>query len=53
MSLLKTCATCKKRKLKFFIKRRSYLFKKVSAFPITSEGELCGLCFKKIKKLVI
>ncbi len=45
MTLLGTCSSCHKRKL--LVKKRTYKHPKISA-PMTSDGELCGPCFKRI-----
>jgi hypothetical protein len=43
------CESC--RKIKWFIKQRSYIPKKVGQ-KITSKGELCRACFKAVKKMI-
>lgn len=46
MKLLSNCEICKKRKL--LIRRRPYTHKRVGL--IKSKDEICGGCFRKIKK---
>lgn len=45
------CAICKKRR--FFVSHRTYTMPKVSPKPITSQDELCGPCFRTIKKITL
>lgn len=47
MKLTKRCYACRQMKPFFLVKRRSFVFPKASALPITSTDELCGDCFKR------
>ncbi len=49
MPFFKPCKACGKKK--FYVAQRSYVVPKVSPLPITSTGELCGRCFRKIKRV--
>jgi len=52
MKLKKQCFICRKYKLAFLVKRRSFIFPKASPLPIVSNDELCADCFKKTKEAV-
>lgn len=47
MSFLTNCSSCNK--FKFYVRKRKYKTKYTG--KITSNGELCGKCYKEIKKL--
>ena len=49
MKLYNRCQGCKK--YKFFIRKRKYTHK--IAGEITSQAELCGKCYRNIKKMIV
>lgn len=49
MKITKQCFTCRKEKLWFLVKHRSFIFPVVSSLAIKSTDEMCGECFRKTK----
>lgn len=52
MTLKKRCFTCRRNKLWFRIKKRSFLFPVVSKLPIVSNDEMCFSCFEQLKEVI-
>lgn len=52
MTLSKRCVVCRKDKLWFRVKHRSFVFPLVSSLPLKSNDEMCGDCFKRSKEAV-
>lgn len=50
MPFFKQCQVC--HKTKFYVARREYKIKQLSIYPVKSNDELCGKCYKNIKKIV-
>ncbi len=50
MKFFYLCSAC--RKVKFIVKVRTYFCKPLNT-KVTSNGELCGKCFRQVKKLVV
>ncbi len=50
MPFFKKCESCHHKR--FYIGKRNYYIKELGNLPITSKGNLCGTCFKGIKRLV-
>lgn len=53
MELHKKCSACKKNKLWFLIKKRTYLGKNVPTGKVTSDTEICKRCHENAKLLIL
>lgn len=49
--VLNQCVGC--RRVKFNVRKRSYIVPQVSKFPITSDGKLCWHCFTNIRWMTL
>lgn len=50
MPFFKFCGKCGEKK--FHVARRSFLIKKVDRKPITTNEEICGRCYRKLKRII-
>lgn len=51
--MFKKCTRCRKEKLWFRIKKRSYIAPSVSQFPIESNTEICKSCMNDVEFLTL
>ncbi len=53
MELKKRCSACKKWKLWFFVRKRTYSGKNVVTGRVTSDTEICKNCHQNAKLLIL